>query len=96
MKTACYTSITEQGFGQYFLNVLVAEKMEMKSFLWNYGMFVSYTKKNVKKFYGCKINEIYSGTISCADINVMSHCLTSKTNMQSSLRCKIQHRVLTS
>ena len=39
----------------------------------------------MKKFGGGKINEIYSGTISFADVNTMPHCLTS--DMQSSLRC---------
>ena len=36
------------------------------------------TKSCVKKFGAGKINEIYSGTISFADVNVMPHCLTRK------------------
>ena len=52
-------------------------EMKMKLFfleLWH----VCYTKSCVKKFGGGKINEIYSGTISCADVNMMPHCLTSE------------------
>ena len=41
MKTAGNTGVTLQGFGQYCLNVFVAQKMKMKTFLWNYGMFVT-------------------------------------------------------
>ena len=39
MKTAGNTGVAQQGFGQYCLNVLAAQKM--KPFLWNYGMFVT-------------------------------------------------------
>ena len=60
---------------------------------------VCYTKRCVKKFYGGKINEIYSRTISCVDVNVMTHCLTSankheiKLTMQSTDAVyDIQHR----
>ena len=63
-------------------------------------MFV--TQKVVNKFGGGKINEIYSGTISCADvINMMPHCMTSDnkhalklTQMQSTDAVyNIQHRL---
>jgi len=54
----------------------------------------------VKKFGGGKINEIYSGTISFADVNMMPHCLTSenkhaiKLTMQSTDAVyNIQHRL---
>ena len=79
MKTEGNTGVAQQGFGQYCLNVLVAQKMKMKPFLWNYGMFVT-QKSCVKKFGGGNINKIYSGTISYADVNTMPHCLTSDNN----------------
>jgi len=54
----------------------------------------------VKKFGGGKINEIYSGTISFADVYMMPHCLTSenkhaiKLTMQSTDAVyNIQHRL---
>ena len=40
------------------------------------------TKSCVKKFGGGKINEIYSGTISYADVNTMSHCLKSDNQVE--------------
>ena len=69
----------------------------MKLFLWNYGMFV--TKSCVKKFGGGNINEIYSGTISYAEVNTILRCLTSdnkiaiKLTMQSTdAEYNIQHK----
>ena len=35
----------------------------------------------MKKFCGGKINEIYSGTKSYADVNMMAHFLTSKNKL---------------
>ena len=63
-------------------------------------------KSCVKKFCGGKINEIYSRTISCADVNVMPHCLTSKNKhaikltMQSTddvynIQCRLARYILT-
>ena len=38
MKTAGNTGVTQQGFGQYCVNMFVAWKMKMKPFLWKKGM----------------------------------------------------------
>ena len=75
MKTAGNTGVAQQGFGQYCVNVLLAQKMKETFFgeLWH----VCYTKSCVKKFGGGKINEIQSGTISRAEVNMMPHCLMS-------------------
>ena len=50
---------------------------------------VCYTKRCVKKFCEGKINEIYSGTISYADVKMWCHAACqwlAKTNIQSSLQ----------
>ena len=36
------------------------------------------TKRCVQKFFGDKINEIYSGITSCVDVTVMPHCSTGQ------------------
>ena len=98
MKTAGNTGVAQQGFGQYCVNMFCGLENENETFyvkLWH----VCYTKSCVKKFGGDKINEIYSGTISFADVNMMPHCLTSenkhaiKLTMQSTDAVyNIQHR----
>ena len=40
----------------------------------------------MKKFGGGKINEIYSGTISCADVNMMPHCLIMTSDNKHAIK----------
>ena len=98
MKTAGNTGVAQQGFWPILCERVCGLENENETFfveLWH----VCYTKSCVKKFCGGKINEIYSGTISCADVNMMPHCLTSenkhaiKLMMQSNDAVNnIQHR----
>ena len=102
MKTADNNGIAQQGFRQYCLNMF----LNLWPRKWKCNLFVKlwhacYTKSCVKKFGGGKINKIYSGTISCADVNMLPHCLTSenkhaiKLTMQSTDDVyNIQHRLV--
>ena len=77
MKTAGNTGVAQQGFGQYLCECVCGLQNENETFfveLWH----VCDTKSCVKKFGVGNINEIYSGTISSADVNMMPHCLTSE------------------
>ena len=94
MKTAGNTDFTQQGFGQHACGL----ENENETFFVE-SWHVCDTKSCVKKFGGGKLNKIYSGTISYANVNTMPHCLTSnnkhaiKLTMQSmDAVYKIQHK----